>query len=75
MARRGTKFFQPQAQFLQIKAGPPEPGVQEAQAQCLHLTCSVSKSALRGSVQNVTEFIHLKMKGVEKKNYIQLTNE
>lgn len=74
MARRGTKFFQPQAQFLQIKAGPLEPVVQEARAQCLHLTCSVSKSALGSSVQNVTEFIGLKIKGVEK-NYKQMIQQ
>lgn len=64
VARRGTKFLQPQAQFLQVKAGPPEPGVQEARAQCLHTTCSASKSALGSSAQHVTEFMDLKMKSV-----------
>lgn len=75
VARMGTKFLQPQAQFLQVKVGPPEPGVQEVQAQCLQATCSACKSTLRSSGQNVTEFMDLKMKGVEKKNYIQLTRE
>lgn len=52
----GLKFLQPQAQFPQVKAGPPEPGVQEVWAPCLHNTCSVSESALGSCGQHVPEF-------------------
>lgn len=58
----GLKFLQLQAQFPQVKAGPPEPGVQEVWAPCLHNTCSVSESALGSCGQHVPEFT-----GVEKK--------
>lgn len=57
------KFLQPQAQFPQVQAGPPEPGVQEVWAECLHSTCSVSESALGSSGQQVPEFT-----GAGKKN-------
>lgn len=70
----GLKFLQLQAQFPQVKAGPPEPGVQEVWAPCLHNTCSVSESALGSCGQHVPEFTGVEKKKVVGKN-VQLNSQ